>query len=76
MVPFVTLLEEWGRFDRAAFESECRVERGLDDYCEGLRAAPALAELAAARRQRYIAQHRLRWMLFQIGQRRGTVPRI
>ncbi len=76
MVPFVTLLEEWGRFDQAAFESECRVHRELDGYCEGLRAAPALSDQAAARRQRYIAQHRLRWILFQIGQRRDGVPRI
>ena len=76
MVPFVTLLEEWGRFDQAAYDSECRIQRELDGFCEGQRAAPGLADQAAATRLRYVTQHRLRWILFQLGRTRNCVPRI
>lgn len=76
MVPFMTLVQEWGRFEEAAFQMECRVERALDDYCDGRRAAPEATELAAVKRQRFIARHRLRWILHQLGKTRGSLQRL
>lgn len=76
MVPFPTLVQEWSRFEEAAFQMECRIERDLDDYCEGRRAAPDATELASVRRQRFIARHRLRWILHQLGKTRGSLQRL
>ena len=77
MVPFPTLVEEWSRFEQAAFEMECRIERALDDYCEGRRCtAPDATEQASAKRLRFIAKHRLRWILHQLGKTRRSLPLI
>lgn len=59
------LVADWERFEAAAFEAERRIERALDAYCDGRGAAPAVDQVGAARRARFIARHRLRWILFQ-----------
>lgn len=59
------LAADWERFDEAAFEAERRIDRALDAWCDGRGAAPAPEQIGAARRLRFIARHRLRWILFQ-----------
>lgn len=59
------LVADWERFDEAAFQAERRIERALDAYCDGRGAAPAPDQVGVARRLRFIARHRLRWILFQ-----------
>ncbi len=73
MAHFVNLVEEWSRFERAAFESEFRLQRAVDDYLQAAGQVPSPAEFAAARRLRFIARHRLRWILHQTRKARERI---
>jgi hypothetical protein len=75
MTSFQTLVAQWECFDEAAFQAEWRLERQLDAYCVGGDAPPA-AEIAAAKRLRFVARHRLRWLLFQTRSARARVASI
>jgi hypothetical protein len=59
------LIAEWERFEEAAFEAESSIEHTLDEYCAGGAPAPTPAQIASARRLRFVARHRLRWILYQ-----------
>ena len=76
MTPYDTLLAQWECFEEAAFQAEGRLERTLDAFCVGAGPAPGPADIAAARRLRFIARHRLRWMLYQTGVARARAPLI
>ena len=65
MTPSANLVAQWECFDTAAFAAERHVEQALDAYCAGTAAAPAPAQIASARRLRFIARHRLRWIVYQ-----------
>jgi len=75
MIHFPNLVAAWECFDQDAFRAECRLERTLDDYCSARGPAPSRADVASAKRLRFIANHRLRWMLYQIrrAQARATL---
>lgn len=62
------LVAEWGRCDEAAFTAAWRVERALDAWSEAAGEPPSPADVHAARRLRFVANHRLRWILFQTRQ--------
>jgi hypothetical protein len=70
------LVAEWERFDEAAFEAERRIERALDDYCVAGAAAPTPAQIASARRLRFVARHRLRWILYQTRSAQAKLKRV
>lgn len=74
MTQFETLVAQWECFDEAACQAEERLERALDAYCLGGAPAPAPDDIAAARRLRFIARHRLRWMLYQTCRARAGAP--
>ena len=76
MTQLATLLEEWHRFDDAAFRAECRLELALDEYCDAKGPPPSPAEVANAKRLRFIATHRLRWILYQVDSARADVALI
>ena len=59
------LVDQWASFDDAAFAAARRLERALDAWSEAAGEPPTLAEVHAARRLRFVANHRLRWILFQ-----------
>ena len=59
----VELVAQWARFDEAAFTAAWRLEQALDARGE----PPPHADVHAARRLRFVANHRLRWILFQTG---------
>lgn len=59
------LVARWASFDEAAFTAAWRLERMLDAWCDAAGEAPAPADAHAARRLRFVANHRLRWILFQ-----------
>jgi len=61
----VQLVAHWARFDTAAWAAARRVEQALDAYCDAGGEAPAPTDVRAAARLRFIANHRLRWILFQ-----------
>lgn len=65
MTNSVRLVADWARFDEAAFTAAWRLERALDAWCATGAAPPVHAEVRAARRLRFVANHRLRWILFQ-----------
>jgi len=56
---FFILLEEWERLDEAAFRAECLLESTLDKYCEGRGPAPSPADIASAKRLRFLAVEHL-----------------
>lgn len=62
---FENLVAAWQCCDEAAFQAECRVERALDEYCSARGSAPSPADVASIKRLRFIANHRLRWLLYQ-----------
>lgn len=76
MIDLEKLLAAWQRFDEAAFQAECRVEHTLDEYCNARGRAPSPAEVASTRRLRFIANHRLRWILYQTHQARARAALI
>lgn len=59
------LVAQWARCDQAAFTTAWRLERTLDAWCNGEGEPPTLAAVHAAKRLRFVANHRLRWILFQ-----------
>jgi hypothetical protein len=65
MIHFANLVAAWERFEETAFEAECRQEQALDEYCGATGPAPSRADVWTAKRLRFIANHRLRWMLYQ-----------
>ena len=65
MIDVPQLVLEWQSAEEAAFLAECCIEHVLDEYCSGQGPVPGLAEIARAKRLRFIANHRLRWILFQ-----------
>ena len=65
MTASLDLIAQWERFEEAAFEAERSIERALDGYCVGGGPAPTPAQIASARRLRFVARHRLRWILYQ-----------
>lgn len=58
------LVAEWARCDEAAFTAARRLEQALDAWSEAAGEPPTPAEVHAARRLRFVANHRLRWILF------------
>lgn len=62
------LVAEWARCDEAAFTAAWRLERALDAWSEAAGEPPSPADVHAARRLRFVANHRLRWILFQTRQ--------
>ena len=64
----VQLVAQWARFDEAAFTAAWRLERTLDAWCAAAGEPPAPADVHAAKRLRFVANHRLRWILFQTRQ--------
>ncbi len=68
MVPLASLVAQWECAEDSAFDAECRVEQALDEYCSAQGPAPDPADVARTRRLRFIAGHRLRWLLYQIRQ--------
>lgn len=76
MTDLAKLLDEWRACDDAAFCAECRLERALDDYCEARGPAPDPADVASCKRLRFIATHRLRWILHQVDRARTHVALI
>lgn len=65
MIHIANLVAAWECCDQAAFQAECRLEGALDDYCNAIGRAPSRAEISSAKRLRFIANHRLRWILYQ-----------
>lgn len=70
------LVAQWARFDAAAWGAARRVEQALDAYCDARGEPPALADIRAAARLRFVADHRLRWLLFQTRRARARLQRI
>ena len=66
MSRFANLLAQWERAEDTAFDAECRVEQAVDEYCNAQGPAPDPAEVARTRRLRFVASHRLRWILHQV----------
>lgn len=62
------LVAQWASFDEAAFAAARRLERALDAWSDAAGEPPAPADVHAARRLRFVANHRLRWILFQTRQ--------
>ncbi|MHB1124456.1 MAG: hypothetical protein ACYC0T_17305 [Ramlibacter sp.] len=59
------LVALWASFDEAAYAAARRLERALDAWSEAAGEPSTPAEVHAARRLRFVANHRLRWILFQ-----------
>lgn len=59
------LVAQWASFDEAAFTAARRLERALDAWCDAAGEPPTPADVHAAKRLRFVANHRLRWILFQ-----------
>lgn len=59
------LVAQWASFDEAAFAAARRLERTLDAWCDAAGEPPTPADVHAAKRLRFVANHRLRWILFQ-----------
>ena len=74
MTEFFLMFEKWADADHAAARAECRLEQGLDIYCEGLGPAPTLAVIAEARQLRAMANERLRRLWKQAREARSCVP--
>jgi hypothetical protein len=72
MIHIANLVAEWKCSDEAAFQAECRLERALDEYCIGNGSAPSPADVASAKRLRFIAKHRLRWIVYQTRRAQAT----
>jgi hypothetical protein len=70
------LVAEWERSEAAAFDAERCIERALDDYCVAGACAPTPAQVAAARRLRFVARHRLRWILYQTHSAQAKLKRV
>lgn len=67
------LVAEWARFDEAAFTAARHLERALDAWCDARGGPPTHTDVHAARRLRFVANHRLRWILFQTGRAQGRL---
>jgi len=76
MTHFLKLIAEWEFFEDAAFRAEWRLERTLDAYCAANGPPPSAMDVAAAKRLRVIARHRLRWLLHQTQQARAAAALI
>jgi hypothetical protein len=74
MNDFDKLVAEWGSLDQVACDAECRLQQRLDDYCNAHGPVPSAMEIASARRLRFIARHRLRWILHRTEQLRAGIP--
>lgn len=72
----VQIVAQWARFDAAAWAAARRVEQALDAWCDAGGEAPALADIRTAARLRFIANHRLRWILFQTRRTRAALRRL
>lgn len=62
------LVAQWASFDEAAFAAARRLERALDAWSDAAGEPPTPADVHSARRLRFVANHRLRWILFQTRQ--------
>lgn len=76
MTDLAKLLDDWRAFDDAAFRAECRLERMLDAYCDARGPAPDPADVVSCKRLRFIATHRLKWILYQVDRARANVALI
>jgi len=70
------LVAQWARFDEAAWAAALHVEQALDAWCEARGEAPAPADVRAAARLRFVANHRLRWILFQTRRGQAALRRL
>ena len=67
------LVAQWARFDEAAFTAAWRLEQALDAWCGAKGEPPTHADVHAAKRLRFVANHRLRWILFQTRRAQGQL---
>ncbi len=66
MIHFASLVAQWECAEDTAFHAECRIEQAVDEYCSAQGPAPDPADVARTRRLRFVAGHRLRWLLYQV----------